>query len=95
MVKHLFIQILGDENKALEYKLKAYKMRKKLYDSDHPDLAQSLNSLAVIYKRLGDENKALEYELKAYEMKKKLCDSDHPDLAQSLNGLAVSFSNFG
>jgi len=70
----------------LEYFLKAYEMRKKLYDSDHPDLAQSLNNLAVSYTRLGDYNKALEYELKTYEMRKKLYDIDHPDLAQSLNG---------
>ena len=35
-------------------------MRKKLYDSDHPDLAQSLNNLEVSNTRLGDYNKTLE-----------------------------------
>ena len=45
-------------------------MRKKLHDSDHPDLAQSLNNLAVSFTRLGDYNKALKYELKVYEMRK-------------------------
>ena len=75
----------------MEYKLKAYEMRKKLYDSDHPDLAQSLYGLAISYGRLGDYNKSLEYKLKAYEMRKKLYDSDHPDLAQSLYGLSASY----
>ncbi len=56
--------IRSDFNKSLEYKLKAYEMRKKLYDSDHPELAQSLHGLSVSYGRLGDENKALEYRLK-------------------------------
>ena len=46
----------------MEYELKVYEMRKKLNDSDHPDLAQSLNGSAVSYSNLGDKNKALEYE---------------------------------
>ncbi len=58
----------------MEYELKAYEMRKKLYDSDHPKLAESLYGLAVSYERLGDDNQAFEYELKAYEMRKKLFD---------------------
>ena len=67
-------------------------MRKKLYDTDHPDLAQSLNNLEDRYTRLGDYNKALEYELKAYEIRKKLYDSGHPDLDQLLNGFAISYT---
>ncbi len=70
-------------------------MRKKLYDSDHPDLAESLNRLAVSYSRLGDDNKELEFELKAYEMREKLYDSDHPDLAESFKILACSYSRLG
>ena len=35
-------------------------MQSNLFKGDHPDLAQSLNSLGVSYERLGDDNKALE-----------------------------------
>ncbi len=70
-------------------------MRKQLYDSDHPDLAESPYGLGVSYSRLGDENKSLEYALKAYEMRKKLYDSDHPDLAESPNGFTDSYSRLG
>ena len=30
-------------------------MRENLYSSNHPDIAQSLNDLAVSYSRLGDD----------------------------------------
>ena len=39
----------------MEYTKKALEMRENLYSSNHPDIAQSLNDLAVSYSRLGDD----------------------------------------
>ena len=36
-------------------------MRSNLYKGDHPDLAQSLNSLGVSFGRLGDVNNAKKF----------------------------------
>ena len=44
-------------------------MREKLYSGNHPDIAQSLNSLAVSCERLGDNNKAFEFYKRALEMR--------------------------
>ena len=41
-------------------------MYSRLYQGDHPDLAQSLNNLGVSYERLGENKEALEYKLKAF-----------------------------
>jgi hypothetical protein len=60
-------------------------MFERLYTGDHPDIAQSLNSLGVSYFRLGDVSKALEYNKKSFEMRKRLYSGDHPGIAESLN----------
>jgi predicted DNA-binding protein YlxM (UPF0122 family) len=40
--------LLNDYNKALEYFTEVYKIREKLLDSNHPELAQVLNNISVI-----------------------------------------------
>ncbi|CAF1035171.1 unnamed protein product [Brachionus calyciflorus] len=64
---------------------KVYRILKRLYkDADHPDIAQSLKSLAVSYRNHGDVNTANDIDFKAYEIRKKLYkDADHSDIAQS------------
>ena len=68
----------------------ALEMYKRLFKGqDHPDLAQSLNNLALLYQlqeKLGDAEPLFK---DALEMYKRLSNSqDHPKLATSLNNLA-------
>ncbi|NGX31725.1 MAG: hypothetical protein K940chlam8_01101, partial [Chlamydiae bacterium] len=68
---------LGDAKKGLEYEEKALKMRQALYlDKDHPDVADSLNSVGVAYHTLGDAKKGLEYCEKALNMAKIIYGED-------------------
>ena len=80
---------------ASMYHAKALEMRQRLYNGDHPDVAQSLNSMAVSYTRVGDDHKAAEFYLKALEMRQRLYNGDHPDVAESLNSMAVSYTRLG
>ena len=69
-------------------------MRMKLYDSDHPYTAQSLNNVGVSYEQMGDDKKALGYKIQALEMRRKIYKTDHPDIVESLNSVAVSYSSW-
>lgn len=54
------------------------------------DMAQTLNSLGIIYNALGDKNNirlALSYWIFSLELRKKLLHSNHIDIIQSLNNL--------
>ena len=59
---------LGDGLNALEFTNKALETRQKLYSGDHADIAQSLNDLAVTYRKLNDNNKALDYASSALKL---------------------------
>ncbi|RNA03189.1 tetratricopeptide repeat [Brachionus plicatilis] len=61
-------------------------MRTGLYkDAGHPEIAESLNSLAVNYESLDDDQTAKKFYFHAYEMRKRLYkDADHSEIAESL-----------
>ena len=63
-------------------------------EPDHPDTAQSLNSLAVLYYEQGakyDQAEPLLQRALATPASKLLGLPDHPDTAQSLNSLAMLY----
>jgi tetratricopeptide (TPR) repeat protein len=69
----------GDLAMALEFKLRALDMRKRLYKEDmmHPDLASSYTNLSLTYFSLGDHARSAEFKLKALEIKKSIhCGDD-------------------
>lgn len=60
-----------DENdKGLEYILKALEIRKSLFGDIHPDVEASYRTLEIVYNKLGQKEKAAEYHLKAEEILK-------------------------
>jgi len=63
--------------------------------TDHPDVAQSLNNLAVLYESQGRYNDAEPLFLQSLEIRKRQLGTDHPDVAQSLNNLAVLYESQG
>jgi hypothetical protein len=53
----------------------------------HPDIAESLYSLAVSYDRLNKKGKAVEFFHKALEMRQRLYGDKHPDVIKTKNYL--------
>ncbi|MEG4575298.1 CHAT domain-containing protein [Microcoleus sp. N3A4] len=70
-------------------------MRQRLFNGDHPDVAASLNSLAVLYYCQGKYRKAEPLFQQALEMRQRLFNGDHPDVAASLNNLAGLYLSQG
>ncbi|MGF1937439.1 MAG: tetratricopeptide repeat protein [Nostoc sp. ChiQUE02] len=68
---------------------------KGLFDGDHPDVATSLNNLALLYYSQGRYSEAEPLYSDALAMTKRLFDGDHPDVATSLNNLALLYYSQG
>ena len=73
----------------------ALEMTKRLFSADHPNMASSLNNLAVLYYRQRRYQEAEPLLQQALEMRKRLFSADHPDVANSLNNLAGLYSSQG
>ena len=57
---------------------------------DHPDVAQSLNGLAALYKAEGRYADAEPLYKRCLAIREKALGPDHPDVAEPPNGLAGS-----
>lgn len=79
---------LGSYQMAQGYLEQALAIRGKSLGPDHPDVAQSLNNLAVLYHSQGEYAKAEPLYQRALAITKNSLGPDHPDLAGSLNNLA-------
>jgi len=86
---------MGSPGKALEYQLRALKIRKNVLEENDLGLPQSYSSLAIIYQDLGKLEKALEFQLKALKICEEVLDENHPDLAASYNNLALIYRDSG
>ena len=63
-------------------------IRESKLEPDHPDVAQSLNNLAVIYDSLGQYAKSKPLHERALKIRELKLGPNHPDVAVSLNNLA-------
>ncbi|HHP7244585.1 MAG TPA: tetratricopeptide repeat protein [Elainellaceae cyanobacterium] len=62
---------------------------------EHPDVAQSLNNLALLYNTQGRYEEAEPLYQQALAMNQRLLGNEHPDVAQSLNNLAALYQMQG
>src|SRR5215831_12033172 len=67
---------------------RALELREKALGPEHPDVAQSLNNLAILYRLKGDNAKAEPLYQRALAIFEKALGPEHPDFARSLNNLA-------
>jgi CHAT domain-containing protein/lipopolysaccharide biosynthesis regulator YciM len=67
----------------------------KVLGGDHPDVATSLNNLAVLYLKLGRYGDAEPLYQRSLVISEKAKGRDHPDVAISLNNLAELYRNQG
>ena len=86
---------LGEREEATRIGAEALAMRQRLYPSDHPDVSESLNNLAVIYNGRGMPAEAEPLYRQALEMSQRLYTGDHPGTAMSLSNLATVRLNLG
>ncbi|HEX3626623.1 MAG TPA: tetratricopeptide repeat protein [Verrucomicrobiae bacterium] len=73
------------DEEAVLYKLVA--VQTQLYGGPHPDIAQSLNSLAFLLKNEGKLAESEAVRRKALAMQQTLLGKDSPELAQTLSNL--------
>ena len=64
---------------ALEYYDEALKIWTELFGEIHPDVATSLNNIAMVYSELNDYDKALEYYSRALKIRTTLYGDNAPD----------------
>jgi tetratricopeptide (TPR) repeat protein len=62
---------------------------------EHPDVALSLNNLALLYSAQGRYTEAEPLYLQALELRKRLLGEEHPHVALSLNNLALLYYSQG
>jgi tetratricopeptide (TPR) repeat protein len=75
--------------------MQALEKRQNSLPAEHPDIAQSLNNLAVLYDTQGRYEEAEPLYKQALEMVQNSLPAEHPDIAQSLNNLAVLYDTQG
>ena len=64
-------------------------------DPQHPDVATTLNNLAVLYRNMGDYEKALPLYQRDLEISEKVLGPQHPSVATTLNNFAGLYYQMG
>ena len=67
---------------------RALGIRERALNPDHPDVAKSLNNLAILHSDQGRYAEAQPLYERALTIREKTLGPDHPDVAASLDGLA-------
>jgi tetratricopeptide (TPR) repeat protein len=76
-------------DEAMETGKEALALAKRTVGSDHPDVAATLNNLALICRAQNQHAQAELYLNRALAIWESACGGDHPDVAIALNNLAL------
>ena len=79
---------MGRYEEAMSFLEKALAMREESLGTDHPDVARSLNNLALLYVAQGAYAKAEPLFQRSLQILEKSLSPDHPEVGQSLRNLA-------
>ncbi len=82
-------------DKAAPWLEMGLKIIKERLGEEHPDVATSLNHLAVLYSSQGRYSEAEYLYSQALVQRRKLLGEEHPNVATSLNNLANLYSSQG
>ena len=85
----------GKYERAVVVAQKALEVAESNVGSDHPDVATSLNNLALLYQAQGEYANAEPLLKRSLAILKKALGPDHPDVALSLNNLAALYKTQG
>ena len=67
---------------------RAVEVAKRAWGPEHPETADALNNLGLLFQKIGDYAKAEPLLQEALRIRRKVLGSEHPDTATSLNNLA-------
>ncbi|MEH1966522.1 tetratricopeptide repeat protein, partial [Nostoc sp.] len=90
-----FYNVQGLYNQALPWYKLCLKVIKKRLGDEHPDVALSLNNLALLYDSQGRYSEAEPLYIQALALTRKLLGEEHPSVATSLNNLAELYRSQG
>jgi tetratricopeptide (TPR) repeat protein len=90
-----YLHTMNNFKKRFKYEERALKIRRSLYNDNHPAIAESLVSMGFAYMHLGEMEKALTYHQQALEMKQAIYKSNHPSTADSLYYIANFYKMVG
>jgi tetratricopeptide (TPR) repeat protein len=88
----------GRYGEAIPLAIEALRIQETVLGPDHPDVATSLNNLAVLYRVQGNYGDAEPLYQRALRIQETVLGPDHPDVAASLNNLALLYrvqGNYG
>ena len=74
---------------------RALAIREKALGANHPDVGQTLNNLANVYRDQGKYREAEELHKRALAIREKALGTNHPDVGQTLNNLANVYRSPG
>lgn len=80
---------------AEEYGRRALEIRREHFGPGHPEVAQTLNGLAIAVAQQGRDEEAEELFRHSLEIREETLGPGHPQVAQSLNNLANVYSALG
>ena len=78
----------GQYQTALGLKEKAVQLAEQIHGKDHPEVATTLNNLALLYKKLSRYKEAEPIYNRSLAISEKALSKDHPSVAATLNNLA-------
>jgi tetratricopeptide (TPR) repeat protein len=85
----------GAFNDAITFHEKSAEIRQRSLPSNHPHLADSYNSIAVVCDNIGEYSKALSYYEKSLAIQQQSLPSNHRALAGSYNNISLVYLNMG
>ena len=85
----------GEYDRAVVVTKKALEVAEKNIGPDHPDVAESLNNLALLYRIQGQYAQAEPLYQRSLAIWEKALGPDHPGVATSLNNLALLYQTQG
>ncbi len=81
----------GDYDRAVVVAKKALEVAEKNVGPNHPDVATSLNILALLYDAQGQYGQAEPLYKRSLAIREKALGPDHPNVATGLENLAVLY----
>lgn len=74
---------------------KALQIRENVLAAENPEIASSLNNIALLYKAQGKYEQAITIEITALDIREKLLGTEHENTSDSLTNLAMMYYSHG
>jgi CHAT domain-containing protein/tetratricopeptide (TPR) repeat protein len=80
---------------AEKWYLESKAIREKAMGREHPDYAESLHNLAILFEGMSQYEKAEPFYHESKAIREKTLGREHPDYAVSLNSMAIFYRKMG